>query len=64
MRRPAIATAMVGAVALGPAHAAEAPPADLEALQQRLDQLEHLVDNLQNQLDTERQARQKWSRLP
>lgn len=59
MRRPAIATAMVGAVALGPAHAAEAPPADLEALQQRLDQLEHLVDNLQNQLDTERQARQK-----
>ncbi|HXF08479.1 MAG TPA: OprO/OprP family phosphate-selective porin [Candidatus Acidoferrales bacterium] len=58
MRRPAIATAMVGAVALGPVHAAEAPPADLEALQQRLDQLEQMVGQLRTQLDTERQARQ------
>lgn len=41
------------------AHAAEAPPADLATMQQRLDQLERLVGELQTQLDAERQARQK-----
>jgi phosphate-selective porin OprO/OprP len=48
-----------GLLGLALAQAAEAAPADMAASQQRLDQLERLVGNLQTQLDTERAARQQ-----
>lgn len=40
-------------------HAAEAPPADLETMQKRLDQFESLVGQLRTQLDADGTARQK-----
>jgi phosphate-selective porin OprO/OprP len=45
--------------AVGAAQAAPPSDKDLEAMQQRLDQLEKMVGQLQAQLDAERQARQK-----
>ena len=58
-RSTSIAAALAATFALAPVQAAEPPPADLAAMQQRLDQLERMVGQLQTQLDAERQARQK-----
>lgn len=59
MLRRAITVAICTGLALDTAYAADTPPADLAAMQQRLDQLESLVGKLQSELDTERTARQR-----
>lgn len=59
MLRRAITVAICTGLALDTAFAADTPPADLAAMQQRLDQLESLVGKLQSELDTERTARQR-----
>ena len=59
MLRRAITVAICTGLALGSAYAADTPPADLAAMQQRLDQLESLVGKLQSELDAERTARQR-----
>ena len=58
-RLTSLATTLLAAGLLAPAHAADPPPADLAAMQQRLDQLERLVGDLRTQLDAERAARQQ-----
>lgn len=59
MLRRAITVAICAGLALDTAYAADTPPAELAAMQQRLDQLERLVGKLQSELDTERTARQR-----
>lgn len=59
MRNTHMGVVLTGVLGLAQAQAAEPPPADMAAMQQRLDQLERLVGNLQTQLDTERAARQQ-----
>jgi len=58
-RTVATRVALAAGCLLTQAHAADAPPANLETMQKRLDQLESLVGQLQTQLDAERTARQK-----
>lgn len=58
LRRP-VTVALCAGLALGAAHAADTPPADLAAMQQRLDQLGSLVGKLRSELDGERSARRK-----
>ncbi len=59
MPRPTLIAATLAAIfAFSQAQAADAS-ANIESMQQRLDQLERLVGQLQSQLDAERQARQK-----
>ncbi|MBC7160847.1 MAG: hypothetical protein H5U26_01890 [Immundisolibacter sp.] len=59
MLRRAITVAICTGLALDTAYAADTPPADLAAMQRRLDQLESLVGKLQSELDAERTARQR-----
>ena len=58
-RTVATGVALAVGCLLTQAHATDAPPADLESMRKRLDQLESLVGQLQTQLDAERSARQK-----
>lgn len=58
-RTVATGVALAVGCLLTQAHATDAPPADLETMRKRLDQLESLVGQLQTQLDAERSARQK-----
>jgi len=63
MARKALPFAAAAMMAVGTAHAAasgtDATSTDLDAMQQRLDQLETLVGNLRSELDAERAARQR-----
>lgn len=59
MVRRTLPLAITATLALGAAHAADTPPADLESMQRRLEQLETLVGTLRSELDAERSARQK-----